>query len=570
LLLVLIAYLGGALTILSPCILPILPFTFARADQPFRKTGLPLLGGMAITFALLASGAAVGGSWLVRTNQFGRVAALVAFAILGLSLLIPKVAALISQPFVRLGNALTISASGRSGTASSLLLGVATGLLWAPCAGPILGLILTSAAVQGVTLRTFFLLLSYALGAASSLAVAILAGGGIFRTLKRFLGAERWLRPALGAGILVAVTAVAFGFDRGILTRLSAGRVSSLEQGLLSALHPTSIPTPSKGDNQDEEDVPSFEGATAWLNSRPLDLGQLHGKVVLVDFWTYSCINCIRNLPYVEAWAKKYGPSGLVVVGVHTPEFAFEKDVDNVKKAIHDLGVTYPVALDNDYDIWSSFDNNYWPAHYLFDASGKLRYKHFGEGKTAESERWIQQLLTEQHTPATVPAGTVAVHPNGAQAAADGPDVRSPETYIGYERTKNFASPGGVARDRVEAYVAPVALSLNNWALSGRWIVHNEDAVSTAPGGVIRFKFHARDLHLVLGAASRNGIRYRVTIDGHALGSDHGVDTNANGDGIITDKRLYQLVRQTGSITDHDFEIQFFDSGVEAFAFTFG
>jgi cytochrome c biogenesis protein CcdA/thiol-disulfide isomerase/thioredoxin len=526
---------------------------------------------MAITFALLASGAAAGGSWLVHANQFGRAIALAVLAVLGVTLLIPRLADLISRPFVRLGNTLARSATAHSGTGSSILLGVATGLLWAPCAGPILGLILTGAAIRGVTLRTSLLLLSYALGAASSLAVAILAGGRVFQYLKRFLGAGQWLRPALGVAILAAVTAVGFGLDRGILTRLSSVGTSRFEQKLLSTIGAVATtPTANHGSEQDDA-VPGFEGATAWINSQPLQLDQLSGNVVLVDFWTYSCINCLRSVPYVEAWAKKYGPSGLIVVGVHTPEFAFEKDESNVRKAIQDLGIAYPVALDDEYDIWSSFDNNYWPAHYFFDANGKLRYKHFGEGKTEESEGWIQQLLAERHA-GTVPGGIVAVHATGAEATADGSNVRSHETYVGYERTRGFAGVPGIVRDRVQEYTAaPGTLALNQWALSGRWIVHNEDAVSTAAAGVIRFRFHARDLHLVLGPSSAGKkIHYRVMIDGHPPGGDRGADTNSKGQGIVNAQRLYQLIRQAGPVTDHDFEIEFDEPGIQVFAFTFG
>jgi cytochrome c biogenesis protein CcdA/thiol-disulfide isomerase/thioredoxin len=526
---------------------------------------------MAITFALFAGGAAAGGSWLVHANQFGRTVALVAFAVLGLTLIIPKLADLISRPFLRLGNTLTQSANTHSGIGSSILLGVATGLLWAPCAGPILGLILTGAAIGGPTLRTSLLLLCYALGAATSLAVAILAGGRVFGSLKRLLGAEQWLRPALGIAILAAVAVVAFGLDRGILTRLSTVGTSTFEQRLLSTLHPTSVRPVTAQDSGQDDDEPSFEGATAWINSQPLELDHLRGKVVLVDFWTYSCINCLRSIPYVEAWARKYGSSGLVVVGVHTPEFAFEKDQSNVRKAVADLGIAYPVAMDNEYDIWSSFDNQYWPAHYFFDANGKLRYKHFGEGKTQKSERWIQQLLAERHAGPTVPGGIVAVHATGAEATADGQNVHSPETYVGYERTHGFAGSPGMVRDRVQGYTARGPLSLNQWALSGRWIVHNEDAVSVASGDLIRFKFHARDLHLVLGPSTPGKpIHYRVKIDGHPPGRDHGEDTNSHGEGIVTGQRLYQLIRQRGAIADHDFEIQFTNPGVQAFAFTFG
>src|ERR1700761_3217244 len=307
-----LAYLGGVLTILSPCILPILPFTFARADQPFRKTGLPLLLSMAITFAAVASIAVAGGSWLVRANQYGRIAALIVFGLLGLSLLWPAFAERLSRPFVRLGSRLTQSAStdSRSIVWQSLLLGVATGLLWAPCAGPILGLILTGAALQGASAHTSLLLLIYAAGAATSLAVALLAGGRVFAAMKRSLGAEEWVRRILGVAVLAAVIAVAFGLDRGILTRISLASTSGVEQSLLDRLHPKVLRIPDQtltitdtGETLTGDSLlSSLSGATAWINSPPPPTDKLKGKVVLIDFWTYSCINCLRTLPYIRAW----------------------------------------------------------------------------------------------------------------------------------------------------------------------------------------------------------------------------------------------------------------------------
>src|SRR6202012_4866386 len=453
-----LAYLGGVLTILSPCILPILPFTFARADQPFRKSGLPLLLSMAVTFAAVASLAVVGGSWLVRANQYGRIAALIVFAILGLSLLWPAFAERLSRPFVRLGSRLTQSAStdSRSIVWQSLLLGVATGLLWAPCAGPILGLILPGAALQGASTHTSLLLLIYAAGPATSLAVALLAGGRVFAAMKRSLVAEEWIRRILGVAFLASVIAFAFGFDRGILTRISLASTSGVEQKLLDRLHPKVVRIPDQtltitdtGETlTDSSLLSSLSGATAWINSPPLTADQLKGKVVLIDFWTYSCINCLRTLPYIRAWAAKYKDSGLVVSGVHTPEFPFEKDLSNVQKAVRDLGITSPVALDNNYAIWTAFSNEYWPAHYFIDVNGKVRYHHFGEGEYDQSEQWIQELLKERPNEQSLPGGIVNVSAQGAEAAPDTSEVQSPETYVGYERAENFASPGGFKQNK--------------------------------------------------------------------------------------------------------------------------
>jgi cytochrome c biogenesis protein CcdA/thiol-disulfide isomerase/thioredoxin len=576
-----LAYLGGILTILSPCILPILPFTFARADQPFRKTGLPLLLSMAVTFAAVASIAVAGGAWLVRANQFGRIAALILFALLGLSLLWPALAERLSRPFVQLGNRLTqqVSADSSTGIWQSLLLGFATGLLWAPCAGPILGLILTGAALQGASAHTSFLLLTYAAGAATSLAVALLAGGRVFAAMKRSLGAEEWVRRILGIAVLTGVAAVAFGLDRGILTRLSLASTSGVEQKLLDRFHPKVVRIPAQTLTVTDAGVQestglildSLSGATSWINSLPLDAGQLKGRVVLVDFWTYSCINCLRTLPYIRAWAEKYKDSELVVIGVHTPEFPFEKDLSNVHKAVRDLNITYPVALDNNYAIWNAFSNEYWPAHYFIDVNGKVRYQHFGEGAYDESEKWIRDLLKERNGEQAIPGGIVNVQAQGAEAAPDMDDVQSPETYVGYARADHFASPGGLKQDEPQLYSAPAHLALNEWGFAGKWTDLDQTAMLGSAQGRILFRFHARDLHLVLGpGADGQPVRFRVTIDGQAPGENHGVDVDELGNGTVTDHRLYQLVRQKGAVKDRVFEIEFADPAVQAFAFTFG
>jgi thiol-disulfide isomerase/thioredoxin len=319
-----------------------------------------------------------------------------------------------------------------------------------------------------------------------------------------------------------------------------------------------------------EGEFPSLGGATGWLNSSPLTPSSLRGKVVLIDFWTYTCINWLRTLPYVRAWAEKYKDQGLVVIGVHTPEFAFEKNVDNVRRAAKDMRVGYPIALDSDYAIWRSFDNEYWPALYFVDAQGHIRHHHFGEGDYEQSERVIQQLLAE-----TGVAGTghdlVSVDAYGAEAAADWDSLRSPENYVGYERTKNFASPGGAASDKTHVYAAPAQLKLNHWALSGDWTVEKHLTVLDEPNGRIAYRFHARDLNLVMGPASQGApVRFRVLIDGQPPGAAHGVDLDGRGNGTVTEQRLYQLIRQSEPISDRQFEIEFLDSGVEAFAFTFG
>jgi thiol-disulfide isomerase/thioredoxin len=288
-----------------------------------------------------------------------------------------------------------------------------------------------------------------------------------------------------------------------------------------------------------------------------------------VDFWTYSCINCLRALPYVRAWAAKYKDHGLVVLGVHAPEFAFEKDPDNVRKAVANLGVTYPVALDSNLAIWQAFNNQYWPAHYFIDGQGRIRAHHFGEGDYDVSERTIQTLLKEAGNK-DVPGGIVNPDKAGVMATADANDMESPETYLGYGRGQNFAS-GPPTPDKPATYQTPYPLGPNQWGFTGRWTIGEEKSVLSAPGGKVTFHFHARDLHLVLGPAAGNKpVRFKVMLDGQPPGAAHGVDSDADGNGTVTGQRLYQLIRQQGSVTDHTFSIEFLDSGVEAYSFTFG
>lgn len=318
-----------------------------------------------------------------------------------------------------------------------------------------------------------------------------------------------------------------------------------------------------------EGQLPSLAGATAWLNSRPLVSAHLRGKVVLIAFWTYSCVNSLRALPYVRAWADKYRDQGLVVIGVHSPEFDFEKDVDNARQAVKDLGVDYPVAIDSNHTIWRAFGNEYWPALYFVDAQGRIRHHQFGEGGYGQSELIIQRLLGEPGNGAFT-HGMVVVHPNAFELPADWSDLRSPESYIGYERAANFSSPQGAVSGERRLYAVPAHLSLNEWALSGEWSFAEEAAVLHAAKGRITYRFHARDLNLVMGPAARGTVRFRVLIDGHPPGAAHGVDVDGQGNGTVTVSRLYQLIRQSKPIADRLFEIEFLDPGVAAFDFTFG
>jgi cytochrome c biogenesis protein CcdA/thiol-disulfide isomerase/thioredoxin len=659
-----------------------------------------MLVGMAAAFSVVATLAAVAGGWAVEANELGRLAALALLAVFGLALVFPALSDHFTRPLVALGDRLSASAdrdaaARKSTILPSLLLGVATGLLWAPCAGPVLGLILTGAALQGANAQTTLLLLAYAAGAATSLALALVVGGRVFAAMKRSLGIGEWVRRAVGVAVLAGVAAIALGLDTGFLSRLSYASTASIEQKLLDGLQPNPAappqpsvamnggammsanpgggdnpammmkakptepsvvmnggammsanpgggenpammmkakPTepsvvmnggammsanPGGGDNPammmkanptepsvamnggpamkaanpaadensammmkpkpgaTEENLPveggtpALAGAVQWLNSPPLTMEALKGKVVLVDFWTYSCINCIRAIPYVIAWAEKYKDQGLVVIGVHAPEFAFEKNLDNVKKAVSDLKIEYPVAVDNDYAIWRAFQNQYWPAHYFIDAQGRIRHHHFGEGDYDGSEKVIQQLLAEAGK-TEVSSGIVSVKATGAEAASDTKDVQSPETYVGYVRAENFVSNGGAVPDARHLYDLQ-APRLNEWGVSGDWTIGGESAVLNEKGGSIAYRFHARDLHLVLGPGPDGApVHFRVTIDGMAPGDNHGADADADGQGVVTQQRLYQLVRQGGPVGDHTFKIEFLDPGVQAFAFTFG
>jgi thiol-disulfide isomerase/thioredoxin len=319
-----------------------------------------------------------------------------------------------------------------------------------------------------------------------------------------------------------------------------------------------------------QSQLASLERANEWLNSPPLTPSALRGKVVLIDFWTYTCINWLRTLPYVRAWAEKYGNQGLVVIGIHAPEFAFEKDLNNVRRAVQDMRINYPIAVDNDHVIWRAFNNQYWPALYFIDAQGRVRHHRFGEGAYEQSEMIIQALLAEAGA-SGVDHAPVPVDARGLEVVADWGSLKSPENYLGYGRTQNFASPGGAGMDKPRVYELPARLRLNSWALSGDWTVKQEAVLLNKPDGSIAYRFHARDLHLVMGpAVPGTSVRFRVLIDGQPPGAARGIDVDEQGNGTVAQQRLYQLIRQPKPIADRQFEIEFLDPGVEAFAFTFG
>ncbi|MGP6427491.1 cytochrome c biogenesis protein DipZ [Pseudomonas pharyngis] len=401
----LIAFLGGLLTVLSPCILPVVPFLFAGADRT-RSSILLTLGGMALTFALISSLAVVSSEWVIEASNTGRHIALAVMVLFALSLISARIGDWLARPFVLLGNRLDPDARKKTGPMASIMIGVATGLLWAPCAGPILGVILTGAMLQGANAQTSLLLLAYGAGSALSLGTLIFAGRGLVNRLKPSIPFTGWFRRGAGVAVLATAAVIATGADNVLLANTSSQGVASVEKNVLENVPKvvdyfvSKVRADSTEDEASKGAMPSLSGAVQWLNSPELTAESLRGKVVLVDFWTYDCINCQHTLPYVKEWEKKYGKDGLVVIGVHTPEYGYERIIDNVKDQVKKLGITYPVAIDNNYAIWRNFDNQYWPAHYLVDAKGQVRYTHFGEGSYQAQEQMIQQLLKEAKAPA--------------------------------------------------------------------------------------------------------------------------------------------------------------------------
>lgn len=392
--------------------------------------------------------------------------------------------------------------------------------------------------------------------------------------MKHSLSVQVWIRCVLGVAAVLGVAVIATGLKTSF-PRFSFIDTVRAQEHLIGALHPEKLAllrasaTESQTTLADEGPLPDFGGAVGWLNSAPLSRESLRGKVVLVNFWTYSCINSLRELPYMKSWAAKYKHAGLVVIGVHAPEFGFERERANVENAVLDLKVTYPVAIDSDHRIWQAFNNEYWPADYFIDGKGRIRYHHFGEGDYAESEHVIQKLL--QANGATgLDESIVRISVGGVEAPPSG-DVQSPETYVGYRQAQRFASPERVAQDSRKTYSLPTTPSLNEWGLGGSWNVGAESGVLQSAPGKIVFRFHSRDLHMVLGP-TKNGkpIRFKVKLDGIPPGDNCGVDSAPDGTGEIREPRLYQLIRQKGQVKDRTVEIEFLDPGVQAFSFTFG
>jgi len=558
-----IAFIAGIVTAISPCVLPVLPIVFAGSATGTRRQPYAVVAGLvasftAFTLATTALVRALGlPDDLLRNIAIGVVMAM------ALALVFPRLAAIFERPFLGLGHRRPADVGG------GFVLGLSLGLLFTPCAGPVIATIATLAATQRFSVDAVFVTLAYALGAgAVLLPLAIAARRGL--ALRPLKARAPVVRRALGVVIAGAAVVMILGYDarlaaqvpgythalqgleesagaqtrllklRGAAPIVLAANGRSIEQ-TLSALAP---PPPSPAvELEDYGEAPDFRHVTLWLNSRPLTLAELRGKVVLIDFWTYSCVNCLRTLPHVKAWWDAYRGEGLVVVGIHTPEFRFEHDPGNVRRAVRELGVTYPVALDNDYETWNAWGNLYWPAKYFVDRQGHVRYAHFGEGEYDRSEQVIRQLLAEPGLPA-------AVSPAIADQTPTGPTT--PETYLGYERLANYAgSP--IVPGRESEYELPASLAEDDVAYGGPWTVEKERIVA-GPGASLRLHYRAQAVYLVLGGTGK----VEVLVDGKALRTVR-----------VTADKLYTLVEATGKAADHLLELRF-SPGVEAYAFTFG
>jgi cytochrome c biogenesis protein CcdA/thiol-disulfide isomerase/thioredoxin len=570
----LLSVAAGFLTVLSPCILPILPALLgASVASPLRHRPFWIVLGLALSFTLFGTMFALFGSFLGLSNELLRRIALLILFFLGLSLIWPRLWERLGSRLGDLGQRLAGPSAG-TGRTGALLVGASLGLVWAPCAGPVLGIVITLAAVQKSLGQTLLLMGGYALGAAAPMLLIGYGGQKAFGSFRRLRAWGPAAHRALGVLTIASVVAFSLNLETLLLARLPDRlfAASQLEKRL-SAQETRRTPPGAQVTTlalaQRETDLPvvgampEFVGVTAWLNSPPLSVERLRGKVVLIDFWTYSCINCIRTLPYVTSWYEKYKDRGFVVVGVHTPEFAFEKDEGNVRRAMQRFGVHYPVALDNDYGTWNAYDNHYWPAHYLVDAQGRIREVHFGEGHYEETERAIQNLLAEANRlQAPMPI-------EGRKADVDFSRIRSPETYIGYARAENFAARERLRADAAAQYSAPAALRLNQWTLTGRWRVESEAARLEGANGAIQFRFQAPALNLVM---SGRGARGHVWLDGRPITAENrGSDVAADGSVTIEESRLYNLVRlPPGDDGPHLFVLTFERPGATLYAFTFG
>jgi len=573
--LVLFAFLAGIVTILSPCILPILPLILSGSIETGKSRPIGIVVGFIASFTFFTLAL----STIVRSSGFDpdilRSVAVVLLFVFGLSMIIPKIQGLLELLFSKLSS-LVPNTSQKTGLLGGLIIGASLGLLWAPCVGPILASVIALAATSAVSLQTTIVTLAYSLGTAIPL-FAIMIGGQTLLSRVPFLVRNTMLiQRSFGVFMIITAIVIAFGYDRkfqtlviSVFPNYGAG-LTKLEDNPAVQSELEKLKNAPKQERetsmleqilkQDYGLAPELIGGTHWVNTTPLTIAGLRGKVVLIDFWTYTCINCIRTLPFVTGWYEKYKDQGLVVIGVHSPEFEFEKKTENVVMAMKDYGINYPVVQDNNFAIWRAYDNRYWPAKYFIDKEGHIRRTHFGEGDYEASEKFIQDLLAE--TGVTVAKGTLQLKEVKTQA-------RTPETYLGYEREQLLESPETVKKDSPQQYTAPKEVSRSYFALSGTWTVGSEYAMPSINSSLLS-TFEAKEVYLVMRPKDgTGGGRVRVLLDGKPAGESVAGDDVQESIVTVDQDRLYRLIK-LGKTEIHSLKLEFLDGDIELYAFTFG
>lgn len=571
-LLLFFSFLGGVVTILSPCILPILPIVLSGSITGGKKRPLGVVTGFILSFTFFTLFLTTIIKLTGVSADALRTISVVIIGIFSISLLVPKFQIAMEKWFSRLASIAPQQKpnTNRSDFISGFFIGLSLGLVWTPCVGPILASIITLAATSSIDGGAILITLAYSLGTAIPLFAITYGGKQLLTNHPWLLSHTQSIQKGFGVLMLVAAMGIFFSWDRQFQSYIlktfpnyGAG-LTKLEDNSIVRNELDKFKNAPKISMEDllesnYGDAPEFIPGGEWISSAPLTMNQLRGKVVLIDFWTYTCINCIRTLPYIKSWWKNYQDKGLVIVGVHTPEFAFEKEVRNVKSAIKDFGIIYPVMQDNDYETWEAYNNRYWPAHYLIDKNGKIRYTHFGEGKYNETERMIQKLLKET-------GATISAEPNNPtyEIAA-----RSPETYLGYQRIKHLASPEPLAIDKLQTYTAPASLSKNTFALTGNWMIGAERSMPTS-GATLSYKFDAGEVFLVMRPKTLGATGYmKIYLDNVLVSIQDAGEDVKSGAVKITGDRLYKLIKlkTPGS---HILRLEFLDNNIELYAFTFG
>lgn len=565
--LILFAFLGGLITILSPCILPILPIVLSGSVTGGKRRPMGVVTGFIVSFTFFTLFLSV----IVRATGLSadvlRVTAVVVIALSGISLLVPSFQIAVEKLLSRLA-AFAPKQNTNDGFLSGVLVGMSLGLIWTPCVGPILASIITLAATSSVGVNAVIITLSYAIGTAVPLLAITMGGRSLLTSHPWLLANTPRIQKAFGVLMLITAVAIYNSWDRSfqtyILDKFPAygTGLTKLEDNAIVRNQLNSLqkggPMLSNLLESNYGNAPEFIPGGEWINSPPLTMKELRGKVVLIDFWTYTCINCIRTLPYLKAWHEKYNDKGLVIVGVHTPEFEFEKEINNVKKAVTDFGLTYPIMQDNDYKTWRAYANRYWPAKYMVDKNGKIRYTHFGEGDYDETETTIQKLLEE----AGAEINDKVLNPTYQV------ESRTPETYLGFERMAGLVSPERVSPDNVVTFTAPVSLPKNSFALSGAWTIGAERATPQT-GATLTYHFDAKEVFLVMRPSPNAKGGLRVYLDGKVVTDENKGEDVTEGNVKITSDRLYKLIKlpKAGS---HILKLEILDGDIELFAFTFG